>query len=72
MALKFMLEPALDTSLMTCPACGEEKRIWVHAQKVRRLRCGLCKRAFVETQGSWELCCWTLNHPYYLPVGQGD
>ncbi len=32
MSLKFMLEPALDTSPMTRPSCGEENRRWIHFQ----------------------------------------
>jgi transposase-like protein len=65
MELKFMLEPALDTSLMTCPSCGEEERIWIHSQKERRLRCGVCKRTFVEAQGS---PLFRLHYPHWLVI----
>jgi len=65
MELKFITEPQLDTSLMTCPACGEEKRIWIHSQKERRLRCGRCNRTFAETQGS---PLFRLHYPQWLVV----
>jgi transposase-like protein len=65
MELQFMTEPPLDTSVMTCPSCGEEKRIWIHSQKERRLRCGVCKRTFVEAQGS---PLFRLHYPQWLVI----
>ncbi len=65
MELKFMTEPPLDTSLMTCPACGEEKHIWIHSQKERRLRCGTCNRTFAETHGS---PLFGLHYPQWLVI----
>lgn len=52
MELKFMTEPALNPALMTCPHCGEEKRIWIHSQKERRFRCATCECTFTETRGT--------------------
>ena len=45
-----------------CPACGEERRIWIHAQKERHLRCRTCHRTFTETHGS------PLFRPRYLVI----
>lgn len=52
MNLKFMTEPAMNPALMSCPYCGEEDRISIHAQKERRYRCGCCRRTFAETRGT--------------------
>lgn len=65
MELKFMAEPRLDAKLMTCPHCGETERIWIHSQKDRRLRCAVCKRTFVETEGS---PLFRLHYPHWLVI----
>lgn len=65
MELKFMAEPRLDAKLMSCPHCGETERIWIHSQKERRLRCAVCKRTFVETEGS---PLFRLHYPHWLVI----
>jgi transposase-like protein/IS1 family transposase len=63
MELKFMSEPPLDATLLTCPYCGEEERIWIHSQRDRRLRCGTCDRTFTESKGT---PLYGLQYPRWL------
>jgi len=50
--LKFMEEPAMDASLITCPHCGEAERIGIHQATERRYQCHGCGKTFAETQGT--------------------
>lgn len=65
MELKFMTEPPLNPSLMTCPSCGETEHIWIHSQKERRLRCKVCNRTFAETRGS---PLFGLHYPHWFVI----
>lgn len=50
--LKFMETQRLDPQLMTCPYCGEEKRIGIHQAAERRLICHGCRRTFTDSKGT--------------------
>jgi transposase-like protein len=65
MELKFMTEPMLDARMMTCPYCGEDKRVWIHSQRERRLRCGTCHGTFAETAGT---PLFELHYPNWLVI----
>ena len=63
MELKFMSEPPLDATLLTCPYCTEEDHIWIHSQQDRRLRCQTCGRTFTESKGT---PLYGLQYPRWL------
>ena len=65
MELKFMSEPPLDATLLTCPHCGEEEHIWIHSRQERRLRCGTCGGTFSESKGT---PLYGLHYPRWLVV----
>lgn len=52
MELKFMTEPPMNPTLMTCPHCDEAERIGIHSYQERRYRCWGCNRTFAETAGT--------------------
>lgn len=63
MELKFMSEPPLDATLLTCPYCGEEEHVWIHSQQERRLRCDTCGETFTESKGT---PLYGLRYPRWL------
>jgi len=56
---------ALDPKLMICPYCGEEKRIGIHQQAERRLKCHACKGTFVDSKGT---VFFGLHYPVWVIV----
>ena len=65
MTLKFMEQTPLKPELMTCPHCGEEKRIGVHSHQERRYICHRCGRTFSETKGR---VFFGLHYPIWVVV----
>jgi len=65
MTLKFMEQPPLKPEWMTCPYCGEDKRIGVHSPQERRYICHACGRTFAETKGT---PLYALKHPLWLVI----
>lgn len=63
--LKFMETQSLDPKLMICPYCGEEKRIGIHQQAERRLKCHACKGTFVDSKGT---VFFGLHYPVWVIV----
>jgi len=63
--LKFMEQQPLDPKLMTCPNCGEEKRIGVHSHQERRCVCHGCGKTFTETKGT---VFYGLHYPIWVVV----
>jgi len=60
-----MEQPALQPALMTCPRCGENRRIGIHSYAERRYRCHGCGRTFAETQGT---AFFGLHYPIWVVV----
>lgn len=52
MELEFMTNPAMDPTLMVCPHCQEDGKVWIHSQKERRYKCVPCGKTFAETRGT--------------------
>ena len=65
MTLKFMEQASLKPELMTCPYCGEHRRIGIHSQKEHRYICHACGRTFSETQGT---VFFGLHYPIWVVV----
>ena len=63
--LKFMEHQPLDPKLMTCPSCGEEERIGVHAHQERRCICHACGGTFADTKGT---VFFNLHYPIWVVV----
>jgi len=60
-----MEQPALHPALMTCPTCGETRRIGIHSYPERRYRCHACGHTFAETQGT---AFFGLHYPLWVVV----
>jgi transposase-like protein len=65
MSLKLMEQMPLKPELMTCPECGEEKRIGIHSHQERRYICHVCKATFAETKGT---LLYGLHYPIWVLV----
>jgi transposase-like protein len=65
MSLKFMEQMPLKPEWMTCPECGEEKRIGIHSHQERRYICHACKATFAETKGT---LLYGLHYPIWAVV----
>ncbi len=63
--LKFMEQQPLDPKLMTCPQCGEKKRLGVHSHQERRCICHACQSTFAETKGT---VFYGLHYPIWVVV----
>jgi transposase-like protein len=59
MSLKFMEQMPLKPELMTCPNCGEEKRIGIHSHQEQRYICHARQR-LAKRKGR---CCTVRTTP---------